>query len=85
MKGFVQDIERLAAENEDFRRVLYTAKTCQLVVMRDQTDGAAVDEGADQPLRSDEAVTEFVPCNTWSAGAIAAACARLIRSGAARA
>ena len=33
MKGFVQDIERLAAENEDFRRVLYTAKNCQLVVM----------------------------------------------------
>ena len=33
MKGFVQDIEGLAAENEDFRRVLYTAKNCQLVVM----------------------------------------------------
>lgn len=33
MKGFVQDIERLATENEDFRRVLYTAKNCQLVVM----------------------------------------------------
>ena len=33
MKGFVQDIERLAIENSDFRRVLYTAKNCQLVVM----------------------------------------------------
>jgi mannose-6-phosphate isomerase-like protein (cupin superfamily) len=33
MKGFVQDIESLAAENKDFRRVLYTAKNCQLVVM----------------------------------------------------
>ena len=33
MKGFVQDIERLAIENGDFRRVLYTAKNCQLVVM----------------------------------------------------
>lgn len=33
MKGFVQDIERLAIENDDFRRVLYTAKNCQLVVM----------------------------------------------------
>jgi mannose-6-phosphate isomerase-like protein (cupin superfamily)/uncharacterized protein YbcI len=31
--GFVQDIESLAVENEDFRRVLYTAKNCQLVVM----------------------------------------------------
>jgi mannose-6-phosphate isomerase-like protein (cupin superfamily) len=33
MKGFVQDIEGLAVENGDFRRVLYTAKYCQLVVM----------------------------------------------------
>ncbi len=33
MKGFVQDIEHLAVENADFRRVLYTAKNCQLVVM----------------------------------------------------
>lgn len=33
MKGFVQDIEGLAIENDDFRRVLYTAKNCQLVVM----------------------------------------------------
>lgn len=33
MKGFVQDIEGLTAENADFRRVLYTAKHCQLVLM----------------------------------------------------
>jgi len=33
MKGFVQDIEGLTTENRDFRRVLYTAKSCQLVVM----------------------------------------------------
>ena len=33
MKGFVQDIEKLAVRNSDFRRVLYTAKHCQLVVM----------------------------------------------------
>ena len=33
MKGLVQDIERLAVKNDDFRRVLYTAKHCQLVVM----------------------------------------------------
>lgn len=33
MKGFVQDIESLAIKNEDFRRVLYTAHHCQLVVM----------------------------------------------------
>ncbi|MFN8422160.1 MAG: cupin domain-containing protein [Anaerolineae bacterium] len=33
MKGFVEDIESLAAGNVDFRRVLYTAKSCQLVLM----------------------------------------------------
>lgn len=33
MKGFVKDIEALAVENEEFRRVVYTARNCQLVVM----------------------------------------------------
>jgi mannose-6-phosphate isomerase-like protein (cupin superfamily) len=33
MKGFVQDIESLAIKNSEFRKVLYTAKHCQLVVM----------------------------------------------------
>ncbi len=33
MKGFVQDIESLAVKNDEFRRVLYTAKHCQLVAM----------------------------------------------------
>lgn len=33
MKGYVQDIESLAVKNSDFRRVLYTAENCQLVLM----------------------------------------------------
>jgi mannose-6-phosphate isomerase-like protein (cupin superfamily) len=33
MKGFAQDIEGLAVKNAEFRRVLYTAKHCQLVLM----------------------------------------------------
>lgn len=33
MKGFVQNIETLAVENRNFRRVLYTAKHSQLVLM----------------------------------------------------
>lgn len=33
MKGFVDDIEKLTLENSDFRRVLYTGKNLQLVVM----------------------------------------------------
>lgn len=33
MKGFVTNIEQITHENEDFRRVMYTAKNCQLVLM----------------------------------------------------
>jgi mannose-6-phosphate isomerase-like protein (cupin superfamily) len=33
MKGFIANIEDLTLENENFRKVLYTAKNCQLVVM----------------------------------------------------
>ena len=33
MKGFVGNIEKLSLENEYFRKVLYTAKNSQLVVM----------------------------------------------------
>ena len=33
MKGFVQDIESITRNNEMFRQVIYTAKSCQLVVM----------------------------------------------------
>jgi len=33
MRGYVKDIEDLAVKNNDFRRVLYTAKHSQLVVM----------------------------------------------------
>ena len=33
MKGYMQDIDSVAVSNDAFRRVLYTAKNCQLVVM----------------------------------------------------
>ena len=33
MKGFIANIEQLSLENTDFRRVLYTAKNSQLVLM----------------------------------------------------
>lgn len=33
MKGFVEDIEKLTEENAHFRRVLYTGKHLQLVLM----------------------------------------------------
>ena len=33
MRGYVVDIEKLTLDNDDFRRVLYTAKGSQLVLM----------------------------------------------------
>ncbi len=33
MKGYIADIETLTEDNDDFRRVLYTAKNVQLVLM----------------------------------------------------
>lgn len=33
MKGFIDNIEKLSLENENFRKVLYTAQNSQLVLM----------------------------------------------------
>lgn len=33
MKGFITDIEKATLDNDNFRKVLYTAKNSQLVVM----------------------------------------------------
>lgn len=33
MNGYVENIEKLTLENNDFRRVLYTARNAQLVLM----------------------------------------------------
>lgn len=33
MKGYIANIEKLSLENASFRKVLYTAKNCQLVLM----------------------------------------------------
>lgn len=33
MKGYIADLEKVTKENEDYRRVLYTGKHSQLVVM----------------------------------------------------
>ncbi len=33
MKGYVENIEKISLENENFRKVLYTAQNSQLVVM----------------------------------------------------
>src|SRR5665647_2248904 len=62
MKGFVKDIEGLAVKNDEFRRVLYTAKNCQLVVMAlkpKEEIGAEVHK-LDQFFRVEEGTGEVV-------------------------
>jgi len=62
MKGFVQNIESIAVDNREFRRVLYTAKSCQLVVMAlkpQEEIGAEVHE-LDQFFRVEEGSGEAV-------------------------
>lgn len=54
MKGFVEDIEDSTKENSDFRRVLYTGKNLQLVLMSLQPGediGAEVHDDRDQFFR----------------------------------
>lgn len=56
MKGYVIDLEKAAQENENFRKVLYTAKNSQLVVMSlkpGEDIGAEVHE-LDQFIRIEE-------------------------------
>jgi mannose-6-phosphate isomerase-like protein (cupin superfamily) len=62
MKGFVQDIEDLATRNNDFRRVLYTAGNCQLVVMtlKPQEGIGAEVHRLDQFFRVEEGTGEAV-------------------------
>ena len=57
MKGFVDDIEKLTVENTDFRRVLYTGKHLQLVLMAlapGEEIGEEVHEDRDQFFRVEE-------------------------------
>jgi mannose-6-phosphate isomerase-like protein (cupin superfamily) len=63
IKGFVQDIGALATKNVEFRRVLYTAKHCQLVVMAlkpKEEIGAEVHHKLDQFFRVEEGSGEAV-------------------------
>jgi mannose-6-phosphate isomerase-like protein (cupin superfamily) len=62
MKGYVQDIESIAIGNDDFRRVLYTAQHCQLVVMalKPQEDIGAEVHKLDQFFRVEQGHGEAV-------------------------
>ncbi|MFH0712607.1 MAG: cupin domain-containing protein [Candidatus Jorgensenbacteria bacterium] len=57
MKGYVGDINKETKENDYFRRVLYTAKSSQLVVMSlkpNEDIGEEVHEDGDQFIRLEE-------------------------------
>ena len=57
MKGFHDDIEKLTLAGEDFRRVLYTGKHLQLVLMTlkpGEEIGSEVHEDRDQFFRFEE-------------------------------
>ena len=57
MKGYVADIEKLTTENTDFRRVLYTGKHLQLVLMAlkaNEEIGSEVHDTHDQFFRVEE-------------------------------
>lgn len=63
MKGFVDDIEKLTEENDNFRQVLYTGKHMQLVLMTLQPGediGLEVHEGHDQFFRIEEGEGEVI-------------------------
>lgn len=62
MKGFVQNIEGLALDNDEFRRVLYTAKHCQLVLMalKPKEEIGAEVHGLDQFFRVEEGSGEAI-------------------------
>jgi len=62
MKGFVQNIESIAVKNEEFRRVLYTARNRQIVVMALKPKGelGAEVHKLDQFFRVEEGAGEAI-------------------------
>lgn len=63
MKGFVDDIEALTEGNTDFRRVLYTGKHLQLVLMALQPGediGEEIHAGHDQFFRFEAGMGEVL-------------------------
>ena len=63
MKGFVNNIQKLTEDNKDFRRVLYTGKHLQLVLMTLKSGeeiGEEVHVGRDQFFRVEKGKGEVV-------------------------
>ncbi len=63
MKGFVDNIEDLTEDNTDFRRVVYTGKNLQLVLMSlapGEEIGEEVHDDGDQFFRVEEGSGEVI-------------------------
>ena len=63
MNGFVDDIEGITEKNRDFRRVVFTGKHMQLVLMslrKGEEIGEEVHEGHDQFIRIEKGRAEVV-------------------------
>ena len=63
MKGFIGDIEDLTEENGDYRRVLYTGKQLQLVLMSlapGEEIGEEIHEKGDQFFRVEKGKGEIL-------------------------
>lgn len=59
MNGFIDDIEKLTTENDNFRKVLYTGKHSQLVLMSlkpGEDIGLEIHHDVDQFFRIDQGV-----------------------------
>jgi len=63
MKGYVDDIEKATLENTNFRKVLYTGKYAQLVVMNlgpGEDIGEEIHEDVDQFFRIEEGEAKVI-------------------------
>lgn len=62
MKGYVDNIEKVTIENTDYRRVLYTGRYSQLVVMNIQPGDEIGNEihGLDQFIRIEQGSAEVI-------------------------
>lgn len=62
-KGFYAEIEKLTLENESFRKVLYTAQYCQLVLMSlnpGEEIGSEMHEEGDQFFRFEKGTGKVI-------------------------
>ena len=89
MKGFTENIEKLVLENENFRKVLYTARFSQLVLMSlkpGEEIGEETHEG-DQFFRFEKGQGGVVidnvnheVCDGWAVVVLAGACHNVVNA-----